>query len=185
MNAMRLRIVADHGGFAPKLQRLTRLRATGRETVDVGARFPDLRTTTPTSWSRWHARWRRAKSKGPLQFATAGSSPRSVRTRSPEPYYVDVTHPQDKGEVVRCLSNTFEVPMRRIATIGDMANDVLPFTVSGLGIAVGNASTDVQRTARWVTSASTRWIRQGGRALRAAGEFLLNERQIAQPADPG
>ncbi len=73
-----------------------------------------------------------------------------------QPFYVDVTHPHaNKGEVVRCLSKTLEVPMQRIATIGDMPNDVLMFAVSGLGIAMGNASTEVQRTARRVTRSNT------------------------------
>jgi Cof subfamily protein (haloacid dehalogenase superfamily) len=72
-----------------------------------------------------------------------------------QPYYVDVTHPQaNKGEVVRCLSKRLNVPMQRIATIGDMPNDVLMFAVSGLGIAMGNASPDVQRSARRVTSSN-------------------------------
>ena len=38
-----------------------------------------------------------------------------------------------------------------IATIGDSANDVLMFALSGLSVAMGNANPDVQRTARRVT----------------------------------
>jgi Cof subfamily protein (haloacid dehalogenase superfamily) len=72
-----------------------------------------------------------------------------------QPYYLDVTHPNaNKGAVVRHLSALLEVPSDRIATIGDMPNDVLMFAVSGLSIAMGNASSDVQRAARRVTTSN-------------------------------
>jgi Cof subfamily protein (haloacid dehalogenase superfamily) len=70
-------------------------------------------------------------------------------------YYLDVTHPDaNKGMVVRELSRRLDIPLSRIATIGDMPNDVLMFGVSGLGIAMGNASPDVQRCARFVTTSN-------------------------------
>jgi hydroxymethylpyrimidine pyrophosphatase-like HAD family hydrolase len=47
---------------------------------------------------------------------------------------------------------TFSIPTSEIATIGDMPNDVLMFAHSGLSIAMGNASTAVQRAARRVTT---------------------------------
>jgi len=69
-----------------------------------------------------------------------------------QPYYLDVTHPRaNKGEVVRFLSTRFDIPASQIATIGDMPNDVLMFAHSGLSIAMGNASSEVQRAARVVT----------------------------------
>ena len=69
-----------------------------------------------------------------------------------QPYYLDVTHPQaNKGQVVTYLASALEVPTSAIATIGDMPNDVLMFAHSGLSIAMGNASTEVQRAARRVT----------------------------------
>jgi Cof subfamily protein (haloacid dehalogenase superfamily) len=72
-----------------------------------------------------------------------------------QPYYVDVTHPAaNKGCVVQYLSEKLGVPPERIATIGDMPNDVLMFARSGLSIAMGNASIDVQRTARHVTASN-------------------------------
>jgi Cof subfamily protein (haloacid dehalogenase superfamily) len=72
-----------------------------------------------------------------------------------QPYYLDVTHPDaNKGTVVRDLSKRLQVPADRIATIGDMPNDVLMFSLSGASIAMGNASSDVQRTARYVTSSN-------------------------------
>ena len=70
-----------------------------------------------------------------------------------QPYYADVTHPHaNKGGVVRYLSQAYNIPTEQIATIGDMPNDVLMFARSGLSIAMGNASHEVQRAARRVTT---------------------------------
>ena len=72
-----------------------------------------------------------------------------------QPYYADVTHPHaNKGGVVRYLSQTYDIPPEQIATIGDMPNDVLMFAHSGLSIAMGNASHEVQRAARRVTTSN-------------------------------
>ena len=69
-----------------------------------------------------------------------------------QPYYLDVTHPDaNKGTVVTTLSKLLSVPAREIATIGDMPNDVLMFRNSGLSIAMGNASPEVQAQADLVT----------------------------------
>jgi Cof subfamily protein (haloacid dehalogenase superfamily) len=73
-----------------------------------------------------------------------------------QPYYLDVTHPDaNKGAVARYLSAKYAIPPDAIATIGDMPNDVLMFAHSGLSIAMGNASLEVQRSARRVTTANT------------------------------
>jgi hypothetical protein len=72
-----------------------------------------------------------------------------------QPYYLDVTHPQaNKGGVVAYLSERYEIPPAQIATIGDMPNDVLMFTPSGLSIAMGNASDEVQHAATKVTASN-------------------------------
>jgi Cof subfamily protein (haloacid dehalogenase superfamily) len=72
-----------------------------------------------------------------------------------QPYYLDVTHPQaNKGAVVRRLSALLDISTERMASIGDMPNDVLMFGITGLSIAMGNASPDVQRTARRVTTSN-------------------------------
>jgi Cof subfamily protein (haloacid dehalogenase superfamily) len=76
-----------------------------------------------------------------------------VTAAQSQPYYLDVTHPDaNKGGVVKYLSTRFDIPSSAIATIGDMPNDVLMFANSGLSIAMGNASSDVQRAARKVTT---------------------------------
>jgi hydroxymethylpyrimidine pyrophosphatase-like HAD family hydrolase len=75
-------------------------------------------------------------------------------TRS-QPYYLDVTHPDaNKGHVVVVLSQALSIPPAQIATIGDMPNDVLMFEKSGLSIAMGNASPNVQRQAQFVTTSN-------------------------------
>jgi Cof subfamily protein (haloacid dehalogenase superfamily) len=69
-----------------------------------------------------------------------------------QPYYLDVTHPDaNKGTVVTTLSKRLSIPASEIATLGDMPNDVLMFHKSGLSIAMGNASREVQTQANRVT----------------------------------
>jgi len=72
-----------------------------------------------------------------------------------QPYYLDVTHPKaNKGEVVLAMSELLNTPVDQIATIGDMPNDVLMFRTSGISIAMGNASPEVQRAATYVTASN-------------------------------
>jgi Cof subfamily protein (haloacid dehalogenase superfamily) len=81
------------------------------------------------------------------QFGAYVSAARS------QPYYLDVTHPTaNKGTVIERLSRYLSVPVESIATIGDQPNDVLMFERSGLSIAMGNASEEVQRQATCVTT---------------------------------
>ncbi len=78
-----------------------------------------------------------------------GAQASAVRS---QPYYLDVTHPDaNKGTVVITLSKLLSIPASEIATIGDMPNDVLMFRNSGLSIAMGNASPEVQAQAHLVT----------------------------------
>jgi hydroxymethylpyrimidine pyrophosphatase-like HAD family hydrolase len=53
--------------------------------------------------------------------------------------------------VARYLSQSYGIPAAEIATIGEQPNDVLMFAHSGLSIAMGNASPEVQRAGRQVT----------------------------------
>jgi Cof subfamily protein (haloacid dehalogenase superfamily) len=72
-----------------------------------------------------------------------------------QPYYGDVTNPDaNKGAVAKYLSQAYQIPPEQIATIGDQPNDVLMFAHSGLSIAMGNASQEVQRAARRVTTSN-------------------------------
>ncbi len=89
-----------------------------------------------------------------------------------QPHYVDITHPKaNKGEAISILSEMLHVPTENIATIGNMPNDVFMFTRSGVSIAMGNASLDVQHAARFVTSSN----REEGFAL-AMERFVLRAR---------
>jgi Cof subfamily protein (haloacid dehalogenase superfamily) len=78
-----------------------------------------------------------------------------VSAAKSQPYYGDVTHPDaNKGWVVRYLSKLYQIGLEEIATIGDQPNDVLMFAHVGLSIAMGNASPEVQRAARRVTTSN-------------------------------
>ncbi len=92
-----------------------------------------------------------------------------------QPYYLDVTHPQaNKGGVVLAMSKLLNIPAEEIATIGDMPNDVLMFEKSGVSIAMGNASPEVQASATHVTATNE----QEGFA-RAIEEVVLNGRAVS------
>jgi Cof subfamily protein (haloacid dehalogenase superfamily) len=96
-----------------------------------------------------HALVARAEAELRQRVAGHASAARS------QPYYLDVTHPDaNKGTVVRYDAQALGVPVQQIATIGDMPNDVLMFAVGGVSIAMGNASPDVQRCARYVTASN-------------------------------
>ena len=78
-----------------------------------------------------------------------------VTAAASQPYYLDVTHPKaNKGAVAQYLGAKYELGPDDIATIGDMPNDVLMFAHSGLSIAMGNASPEVKRSARRVTTSN-------------------------------
>jgi Cof subfamily protein (haloacid dehalogenase superfamily) len=92
-----------------------------------------------------------------------------------QPYYLDVTHPQaNKGGVVLAMSKLLNIPAEEIATIGDMPNDVLMFEKSGVSIAMGNASPEVQASATYVTSTNE----EEGFA-KAMEEVVLNRRSAS------
>ena len=94
-----------------------------------------------------------------------------------QPYYVDVTHPNaNKGVVVEHLSKHYNIPLGQIATLGDQQNDVLMFVRSGLSVAMGNASADVQRQATFVTASN-----EDEGFAKAVDEFIL-PRAVAAPA---
>lgn len=78
-----------------------------------------------------------------------------VSAAQSQPYYLDVTHPDaNKGTVATFLSERYGIPTDQIATIGDQPNDVLMFAQSGLSIAMGNSSLDVQHSADEVTASN-------------------------------
>jgi len=117
-----------------------------------------------------HDRVERCEAAVDGQFGTHVSASRS------QPYYLDVTHPEaNKGVVAERLSHYSQIPLEQIATLGDGANDVLMFQRSGLSIAMGNASEEVQRQATFVTAPND----DEGFA-KAVEEFIL-PRTVAAP----
>ena len=78
-----------------------------------------------------------------------------VTAAASQPYYLDVTHPlANKGAVAKYMAQRYKLDEDDIATIGDQPNDVLMFARSGLSIAMGNASDEVKRAARRVTTSN-------------------------------
>jgi Cof subfamily protein (haloacid dehalogenase superfamily) len=72
-----------------------------------------------------------------------------------QPYYLDVTHPEaNKGAVLHYFSRKYEIPLERIATLGDQPNDMLMFDGAGLSIAMGNAGEEVKAAATHVTASN-------------------------------
>jgi Cof subfamily protein (haloacid dehalogenase superfamily) len=99
-----------------------------------------------------------------------GASASAARS---QPYYLDVTHPDaNKGAVVMTLSKLLSIPCAEIATIGDMPNDVLMFQKSGLSIAMGNASPQVQAQADLVTGSN------GDEGFASAMERFVMDRPV-------
>lgn len=81
-----------------------------------------------------------------------GAQALAVRSQS---YYLDITPPgRDKGTFVTAIAKRLGIPLEAVATIGDMHNDVAMFEVSGLSIAMGNASDEVKGHASRVTASN-------------------------------
>ena len=94
---------------------------------------------------------RLARCESDMRAALAGNA--SV-ARS-QPYYLDITHPlANKGAALSEIAKLLAVPLAEIAVIGDGGNDVAMFERSGLSIAMGNASPEVQRAADFVTDSN-------------------------------
>jgi Cof subfamily protein (haloacid dehalogenase superfamily) len=88
-----------------------------------------------------------------------------------QPYYLDITHPlANKGVAISELAKLLGVPLAEIAAIGDGGNDVAMFERSGLSIAMGNASPEVQQAADFVTESN----REDGFA-NAIERFILGD----------
>jgi Cof subfamily protein (haloacid dehalogenase superfamily) len=96
-----------------------------------------------------------------------------------QPYYIDVTNPTaHKGVVVERMSHFYQIPLQQIVTLGDQLNDVLMFQRSGMSIAMGNASPEVQQQATWVTASN-----EDEGFAKAVEEFIL-PRAVPAPVVP-
>jgi Cof subfamily protein (haloacid dehalogenase superfamily) len=81
-----------------------------------------------------------------------GNAALAVRSQT---YYLDITPPgQNKGTFVEAMARRLGISSAAVATIGDMQNDLAMFKVSGVSIAMGNATDDVKRQATHVTASN-------------------------------
>jgi Cof subfamily protein (haloacid dehalogenase superfamily) len=81
-----------------------------------------------------------------------GAQATAVRSQT---YYLDVTPPgHDKGTFVQAMARRLGISTGAVATIGDMQNDLAMFKVSGVSIAMGNATDDVKKLATHVTGSN-------------------------------
>ena len=96
-------------------------------------------------------------------FDLLARADREIRTKLAEratvvrsqPYYLDITHPlANKGTALSEIAKLLRVSLTQIAVIGDGSNDVAMFERSGLSIAMGNASPEVQQSADLVTDSN-------------------------------
>ncbi|SAL48530.1 Cof-like hydrolase [Caballeronia cordobensis] len=92
-----------------------------------------------------------AQVEAALQKALEG---RGHAARS-QTYYLDVTSLEaNKGTAVRELARIANVPLDRVAVLGDMGNDMAMFEIAGVSIAMGQASETVQRRASLVSKSN-------------------------------
>lgn len=66
--------------------------------------------------------------------------------------HLDLSHPEaNKGAAVAFIAEMLGIPLEEVATAGDGENDIPMFRVSGLSIAMGQASPEVHRAATHTT----------------------------------
>jgi len=69
--------------------------------------------------------------------------------------YLEVTHNQvSKKQALLELANYYQISPKEIMALGDNYNDVPMIETAGLGIAMGNAPTDVKSCANAVTDSN-------------------------------
>ena len=79
----------------------------------------------------------------------------NVTAACSQPYYLDITNAKaNKGAVVDSLSRILKIEPDRIATIGDMPNDITMFKRSGMSIAMGHSDEVVKSAASHVTDSN-------------------------------
>jgi Cof subfamily protein (haloacid dehalogenase superfamily) len=83
---------------------------------------------------------------------TLGDEALAIRSQT---YYLDITPPgQNKGTFVEAMARRLGITTGAVATIGDMQNDLAMFKVSGVSVAMGNATDDVKQQATHVTASN-------------------------------
>jgi Cof subfamily protein (haloacid dehalogenase superfamily) len=81
-----------------------------------------------------------------------GVQANAIRSQS---YYLDITPPGvNKGTFVQAMARLVGISTDLVATVGDMANDLAMFDVSGTSFAMGNATDQVKGRATYVTTSN-------------------------------
>lgn len=84
-------------------------------------------------------------------------------------FFVEALSPRaTKGQALAFLADQFGIPQAETLAIGDSGNDISMIRWAGLGIAMGNATPDVQAAADWVAPS----VEEHGLAV-AIERFLL------------
>ena len=79
----------------------------------------------------------------------------------------------------RCSRSRWASRQTRLATIGDMPDEVLMFQQSGLSIAIGNAGAKVQRQAEFVTASNKEEGFASAMEVLILGEFGEIEEKVS------
>lgn len=78
-----------------------------------------------------------------------------VYTAASKPYYLEITNPAaTKGAALAFLAGRLGIGRDQVMAIGDSVNDLDMIEYAGLGVAMGNASRQVQEAADFVTAAN-------------------------------
>ena len=121
-----------------------------------------------------------ASSMNRAEAAAPAALGKSVNATRSAAYFLDVTHPMaSKARVVDALARRLGVAPARIATIGDMPNDVLMFRESGFSIAMDNARAEVKAEASAVTDSND------DNGFAKAARTLLRARAEAEAEEGG
>lgn len=66
--------------------------------------------------------------------------------------YIDIMKENStKANAIKILAETLQIPKEEIIVIGDGANDLSMFAMSGLKIAMGNANEELKKKADYIT----------------------------------
>lgn len=69
-----------------------------------------------------------------------------------KPVYLEITHPTaSKAQAIKWVAEQWNVPQKDVIAIGDNYNDAEMLQWAGMGIAMGNAPTEVKQVADYVT----------------------------------
>lgn len=86
------------------------------------------------------------------------------------PYFLEILHKNvDKGAGIRMLADHLGVARENVMALGDQANDTAMIEYAGVGVAMGNAISELKAVAQFVTATNT----EDGVA-RAIEQFVLN-----------